>query len=259
VSLHSVRGQGSSFTLRLPVRMEPAVAAAWASAHAAWAASARAADGPADEAEGALAYLPATTPPPPGAREPAAGDADGDSGDSHTPGGFHTPHDCGGVADALAPGTPPAVAQPPSPHLRCLLADDHALNLKLVQRLLTQHGFAVETARDGEEALRKLVAAHAARAPPSIALLDMQMPRMSGSEAARAFRAWEAAHMPPDVPPLPMFCITANVLEEHRAECEDAGMDGFITKPLRADALTQLAERAAAQAAAQAAAECSEE
>ena len=55
--------------------------------------------------------------------------------------------------------------------------------------------------------------------------------------------------MPPGALRLPVFCITANVLEEHRAECKDAGMDGFITKPLRSDALGQLEAHAAAYAA----------
>ncbi len=65
--------------------------------------------------------------------------------------------------------------------------------------------------------------------------------------AARAFRAWEAAHRP-RAPRTPMYCLTANVLEEHRAECDAAGFDGFLTKPLRADALTELRARAAEHA-----------
>ena len=76
------------------------------------------------------------------------------------------------------------------------------------------------------------------------------MPVMSGPEAGRAFRAWEAARLPPGAPRLPMYCLTANVLEEHRRECEAAGFDGFHTKPLRADALAALQARAAAHAAA---------
>ena len=56
------------------------------------------------------------------------------------------------------------------------------------------------------------------------------MPVMSGPDATRAFRAWEREHAPHAAPRLPVFCITANVLEEHRLECETAGMCGFITK-----------------------------
>ena len=78
-----------------------------------------------------------------------------------------------------------------------------------------------------------------------------QMPVMSGPDAGRAFRAWEAKRLPAGAPGrLPMFCLTANVLDEHRQECEAAGFDGFYTKPLRADALVALRARATEHAAA---------
>jgi len=51
----------------------------------------------------------------------------------------------------------------------------------------------------------------------------MQMPVCSGPDATRLFRAWEREHAPSQ-PCLPVFCFTANVLEEHRLECELAGM-----------------------------------
>ncbi len=63
------------------------------------------------------------------------------------------------------------------------------------------------------------------------------------AEAARAFRAWEAEHRP-GAPRLPIFALTANVLDEHRAECAAAGMDGFVSKPLRACMLPELQQRA---------------
>jgi CheY-like chemotaxis protein len=79
-------------------------------------------------------------------------------------------------------------------------------------------------------------AAHAADAPATRA------------EATRAFRAWEAAQ-PREWPRLPVYCLTANVLEEHRLECAAAGMDaGFLTKPLRADALADMRRVAEAHA-----------
>ena len=119
-------------------------------------------------------------------------------------------------------------------------------------RLLQQTGFAVQTAADGREAFDKLTASYEAGAPPHVALIDMQMPRWSGPDAARAFRAWEAVHRP-GAPPLPMLCLTANVLDEHRAECEAAGFNSFVTKPLHSSMLPQLRARAEAHAAALAA------
>ena len=52
------------------------------------------------------------------------------------------------------------------------------------------------------------------------------------------------------MPRLPVYCLTANVLEEHRAECENAGFDGFLTKPLRRENLAELRDRAQAYTAA---------
>jgi CheY-like chemotaxis protein len=63
------------------------------------------------------------------------------------------------------------------------------------------------------------------------------MPVLSGPDATRAFREWERQRLPPAAPRLPVFCITANVLEEHRLECERAGM---VRRPPRCSALSHL-------------------
>lgn len=143
------------------------------------------------------------------------------------------------------PETPRGAASPAPPQLRCLLADDAVLNLLLVQRLLQAAGFAVETAVNGSEALAKLKAACEARQPPHCAIIDFQMPHLTGPDVARAFRDWEAACE--GAPRLPLFCLTANVLDEHRAEAEAAGFDGFFTKPLLPDAVATLRRRATVQ------------
>ena len=72
------------------------------------------------------------------------------------------------------------------------------------------------------------------------------MPGWGGPDAARALRAWEAsaAAGAAGAPRVPIFALTANCLEEHRAECAAAGMDGFFTKPLGRAALPQLQQRA---------------
>ena len=128
-------------------------------------------------------------------------------------------------------------ADAPAPQLRCLLAADAVLNLMLVQRLLQAAGFAVETAVNGAEALAKLTAACEAHRPPHVAVIDYQMPHLSGPQVARAFCDWEAAA---GVVRTPLFCLTANVMDEHRAEAESAGFCGFLTKPLKADAVAAL-------------------
>jgi len=65
--------------------------------------------------------------------------------------------------------------------VRVLLADDNALNLRLVALMLQGKGMEVETARDGQEAYDKLVTACSSGTPPHAAILDLQMPRMSGA------------------------------------------------------------------------------
>lgn len=94
--------------------------------------------------------------------------------------------------DASSP--PPQEAGPAQRLPRCLLVDDHLLNIKLVQRLLERNGFEVTTAMNGVEALQSLQASFAGEAgappPPDIALVDLNMPVMGGLEFTRRFREW---------------------------------------------------------------------
>ena len=163
-----------------------------------------------------------------------------------------------GGADATAQ-SPPAkpvllppplpLSPPPSPiaTLRCLLVDDHPLNLRLMSRLLLRAGFAiVDTAADGYEALAALHASFAAGTPPDAVMMDMQMPRMTGPESAAAFRAWETgkgAGLSPGAR-LPIVCVTANVLHKDHDECLAAGMDEVVLKPLQRRDVDGLLERA---------------
>ncbi len=70
---------------------------------------------------------------------------------------------------------------------------------------------------------------------------------MSGPETASAFRAWEAVARPGAMR-LPIISLTANAAEEHEAECSHAGMDLFLSKPLRQEAIPLLRAHAAAHA-----------
>jgi CheY-like chemotaxis protein len=113
-----------------------------------------------------------------------------------------------------------------------LLADDHPLNLRLVTRLLQLQGFEVTAVADGGAALDALRSNGHARSgegdavPPTpfdLAILDMNMPVLSGPDVASAFRVWEAETQPGAMR-LPIIALTANVMEEHAAECASAGM-----------------------------------
>ncbi len=128
---------------------------------------------------------------------------------------------------------PPAAAR----RLRVLLVEDNAVNQRLARLLLEKQGHAVTVAGDGLEALRA-IESH----PFDLVLMDVQMPHMDGLEAARAIREREKE----TGLRLPVVAMTAHALKGDRERCLEAGMDGYISKPIRAD---ELLEAVAATAA----------
>ncbi len=123
--------------------------------------------------------------------------------------------------------------------LRILLAEDNRVNQKVAQRMLGKLGYQVDIAANGIEVL----AAMRQRRYDMI-LMDIQMPEMDGLEATYAIQAeWKAADRPRIV------AMTAHAHDDARKLCEEAGMDDYVTKPVRAEALIQILNRAeAAQA-----------
>ena len=106
-----------------------------------------------------------------------------------------------------------------------LLAEDNEMNQMIAEEILKQHGFAVEIAGDGEEAVRKMAEAPAGSYDAS--LMDIQMPRMDGYEAARRIRNLED----PAKAGIPIIAVTANAFEEDRKDAMEAGMNDHLAKP----------------------------
>jgi PAS domain S-box-containing protein len=113
-----------------------------------------------------------------------------------------------------------------APGMRILLAEDEPINQEVSRSLLEDVGFAVDLAADGATAV-----AMAQDGDYGLILLDMQMPRLNGVEAARAIRALPRhAHTP-------ILALTANAFDDDRQTCLAAGMNDHIAKPVDANAL----------------------
>jgi PAS domain S-box-containing protein len=110
--------------------------------------------------------------------------------------------------------------------LRVLLAEDNPMNQKLALRLLRNMGLSADVAASGLE-----VVAAIDREPYDLILMDVQMPDMDGLEATRRIRAAE-----PTIRPW-IVAMTANAMAGDREACLDAGMDDYLTKPIRPNEL----------------------
>jgi signal transduction histidine kinase/ActR/RegA family two-component response regulator len=116
--------------------------------------------------------------------------------------------------------------------LRVLLAEDSPVNQKLAIGLLTKRGHQVTVANNGKEAYEAFLAQ-----PFDLILMDVQMPEMDGFEATAAIRAAERdSHVP-------IIAMTARVMKGDEQRCLEVGMDAYIAKPIRAQALFELVSR----------------
>jgi signal transduction histidine kinase/CheY-like chemotaxis protein len=128
--------------------------------------------------------------------------------------------------------TPAAAAR----GLSVLVAEDNEINALLMRSLLTRLGHHAVITTHGEAALESWLAARSAGMPYDLILMDIQMPQLDGIEATRRIRAREAGQAGR---PTPILALTANTLVEDRYACFEAGMDGFLVKPLDRDKLAE--------------------
>ena len=153
------------------------------------------------------------------------------------------------VQRQLAPPATPRVCPPPAGdpapngsgpqqrQLRVLVAEDNAINRRLVMSILEKRGHVVVAAETGVQALEALE-----RERIDVVLMDIQMPEMDGLEATAEIRRREALHTECEGLRLPILALTAHAMKGDEDRCLRAGMDGYVTKPIRATQLLEAME-----------------
>jgi CheY-like chemotaxis protein len=119
--------------------------------------------------------------------------------------------------------------------LRVLVAEDNAVNWRVLEVQLRRLGCVPELASDGEQAFQRAQAADF-----DIVLMDCQMPVLDGFEATRKIRALDGPRGQ-----VPIVALTANALTGDRDRCLANGMNGYLTKPVRREELAQALARQA--------------
>jgi CheY-like chemotaxis protein len=122
--------------------------------------------------------------------------------------------------------------------LTILVAEDNAVNRKLIALMLEAQGHTCTFAEDGEKAV-----ALAAQGGFDVVLMDVQMPVIDGMEATRRIRALGTA-----VARVPVIAVTANAMSGDREKYLAAGMDGYVSKPITIAALAEALETATSRA-----------
>jgi CheY-like chemotaxis protein len=114
---------------------------------------------------------------------------------------------------------------------RLLLVEDNAINMEIAVMILEQHGFVVETAENGKEALDAVAASQPGYF--DAVLMDIQMPVMDGYAATRAIRALDDERLAN----IPILAMTANAFKEDELAAKEAGMQAHIAKPVDVNVL----------------------
>jgi CheY-like chemotaxis protein len=118
---------------------------------------------------------------------------------------------------------------------RILLAEDNPVNQRVAERILTKAGHIVKTVASGKQVVEAWECQ-----PFDVVLMDVEMPGMDGLTATKLIRARKAQtgnHVP-------IFALTARVMQQDQRECLEAGMDGYLSKPIEKEEMLSAIQRA---------------
>ncbi|MDY6843059.1 MAG: response regulator [Thermodesulfobacteriota bacterium] len=118
--------------------------------------------------------------------------------------------------------------------LKILVTDDNTVNQLLIKKILEKQGYTVMVAGNGKEAIEVYE-----KEVPDLILMDVQMPEMNGCEATAAIRQKEKETQNH----IPIVAITAHSAKEEFERCVEAGMDGYVTKPIKSQELIEVIEQ----------------
>lgn len=152
-----------------------------------------------------------------------------------------TPEEASRATESAVPQRPgvggPASVRPERRSLRILLAEDNPVNQKLARLLLAREGHEITIANNGQEAI-EVFSAEPGRY--DLILMDIQMPVMDGLEATKLIRARGFSAVP-------VIAMTARAMKGDREQCLQAGMNEYITKPIRRETVLDVIEKQAAR------------
>jgi CheY-like chemotaxis protein len=130
------------------------------------------------------------------------------------------------------PTRPVVAGDKPNEPERILIAEDNAINQKVIERMVQKLGYPVDLVANGREAITAL-----GGSTYTLVFMDCQMPEMDGFEACREIRKLDGGAQ------IPIIAITANAMKGDRERCLAAGMDDYVSKPFKQEDLRVVIER----------------